>query len=107
MALADGYRESKASWLSVIQDVQARGLKTPPQLAIGDSTLGFWAALDEAWPPNSGQRCWVQKTANVRNEMPNSIQGKAKAGLHEIWMAETQAQVEMAFDRFVRDFSAK
>ncbi len=84
LALSDGYRESKASWLSVIQDLQARGLKTPPQLAIGDGALGFWAALDEAWPQTRCQRCWVHKTANVLNELPKSIQGKAKAGLHEI-----------------------
>lgn len=89
LALSDGYRESKASWLSVIQDLQARGLKTPPQLAIGDGALGFWAALDEAWPQTRCQRCWVHKTANVLNAMPKSIQGKAKAGLREIWMAET------------------
>jgi putative transposase len=107
LALSDGYRESKASWLSVIQDLQARGLKTAPQLAIGDGALGFWAALDEAWPQTRCQRCWVHKTANVLNELPKSVQGKAKAGLHEIWMAETKAQAEKAFDRFVRDFSAK
>ncbi len=69
--------------------------------------MGFWAALDEAWPQTRCQRCWVHKTANVLNELPKSIQGKAKAGLHEIWMAETQAQAEKAFDRFVRDFSTK
>jgi len=107
LALSDGYRESKASWLSLIQDLQARGLKTPPQLATGDGALGFWAALDEAWPQTRCQRCWVHKTANVLNELPKSIQGKAKAGLHEIWMAETKAQAGKAFDRFVRDFGAK
>jgi transposase-like protein len=107
LALSDGYRESKASWLSVIQDLQACGLKTPPQLAIGDGALGFWAALDEAWPETRCQRCWVHKTANILNELPKSIQGKAKAGLHEIWMAETKTQAEKAFDRFVRDFGAK
>ncbi len=49
----------------------------------------------------------MHKTANVLNELPKSIQGKAKAGLHEIWMAETQAQANKAFDRFARDFGAK
>jgi putative transposase len=107
LALTDGYRESKASWLSLIQDLQARGLKTSPQLAVGDGALGFWAALDEVWPQTRCQRCWVHKTANVLNALPKSIQGKAKAGLHEIWMAETQAQAEKAFDRFVRDYRAK
>lgn len=107
LALSDGYRESKASWLSVLQDLQMRGLKTPPVLAIGDGALGFWAAQEAAWPDTRGQRCWMHKTANVLNELPKSIQGKAKAGLHEIWMAETKAQAEKAFHRFVRDFAAK
>ena len=107
LALSDGYRESKASWLSVLQDLQARGLNTAPALAIGDGALGFWAAQAEAWPETRSQRCWVHKTANVLNELPQSIQGKAKAGLQEIWMAATQAQAEKAFDRCVRDFGAK
>src|SRR5512137_2539003 len=107
LALSDGYRESKASWLSLIQDLQARGLAAQPSLAVGDGALGFWAALDEAWPQTRCQRCWVHKTANVLNELPKSIQGKAKAGLHEIWMAETKAQAGKAFDRFVRDFGPK
>jgi len=107
LALEDGYRESKASWLAVIQDLQERGLADAPQLAVGDGALGFWAALDEAWPQTRCQRCWVHKTANVLNEMPKSIQGKAKAGLREIWMAETKAQAENAFDRFVKGYGAK
>jgi transposase-like protein len=107
LALSDGYRESKASWLTLIQDLASRGLKLPPKLAIGDGALGFWAALDEAWPQTRCQRCWVHKTANVLNELPKSIHGKAKAGLHEIWMAETKAKAEKAFDQFVRNFSAK
>jgi transposase-like protein len=84
LALSDGYREAKASWLSVLQDLQVRGLTRPPKLAIGNGALGFWAALDEAWPETRSQRCWVHKTAKVLNDLPKSIQGKAKAGLHDI-----------------------
>jgi len=107
LALSDGYRESKAAWLRILQDLRARGLTRVPALAVGDGALGFWAALDEVWPQTRPQRCWVRKTANGLNELPKSIQAKAKAGLHAIWMAETKAQAETAFDRFVRDFGAK
>jgi transposase-like protein len=107
LALSDGYRESKASWLSVVQDLQTRGLQEVPKLAIGDGALGFWAAINEAWPTTHHQRCWVHKTANVLAALPDSIQGKAKAGLKEIWMAETKAQANKAFDTFLRDFEAK
>lgn len=107
LALSDGYRESKASWLSVVQDLQARGLASAPKLAIGDGALGFWAAVSEAWPETRCQRCWVHKAGNVLAALPDSVQGKAKAGLREIWMAETRKQAEKAFDRFIRDFEAK
>ena len=43
LALSDGYRESKAAWLSILQDLQARGLTRGPALAVGDGALGFWA----------------------------------------------------------------
>ena len=49
----------------------------------------------------------MHKTANVLNDLPKSIQGKAKAGLQEIWNAATKAHAHQAFDRFVRDFGAK
>lgn len=107
LALLDGYRESKASWLSVLQDLQARGLQDAPKLATGDGALGFWSAINEAWPTTQHQRCWVHKTANVLAALPDSMQGKAKAGLKEIWMADTKAQANKAFDSFLRDFEAK
>jgi putative transposase len=107
LALSDGFRESKASWLALIQDLQARGLKDAPRLAVGDGALGFWAAQAEAWPETRCQRCWFHKTGNILNELPKSIQGKAKGALHEIWMAETKAMAEKAFDRFERDYGQK
>jgi len=107
LALSDGYRESKAFWLGVLQELQARGLQDAPKLATGDGALGFWAALNEAWPTTQHQRCWVHKTANVLAALPDSIQGKAKAGLKEIWMAETKAQANKAFDTFLRGFATK
>jgi transposase-like protein len=35
------------------------------------------------------------------------MQPKAKSALHEIWMAETKAKAQTAFERFVRSFGAK
>jgi putative transposase len=39
--------------------------------------------------------------------LPDSVQGKAKAGLREIWMAATKAGAEKAMAGFQRDFAAK
>ena len=39
--------------------------------------------------------------------MPKSLQSKAKGHLQDIWMAETQADAEAAFDFFVEAYGAK
>jgi putative transposase len=107
IAIADGYRESEQSWRELLLDVKSRGLVIDPKLATGDGALGFWAALRKVYPATREQRCWVHKTANVLNKMPQHLQGKAKAMLHEIWMAATKAEAEKAFVRFAETFRAK
>lgn len=107
IAIADGYRESEQSWKELLLEVKARGLGIDPKLAIGDGALGFWAAVRKVFPSVAEQRCWVHKTANVLNKLPKGLQGKAKAMLHEIWMAQSKAEAEKAFDLFIETFQAK
>lgn len=107
MAIADGYRESEQSWKELLLEVKARGLLVDPKLAIGDGALGFWAAVRKVFPSVAEQRCWVHKTANVLNKLPKGLQGKAKAMLHEIWMAQSKAVAENVFDLFIETFQAK
>lgn len=107
LAIEDGVRESKQSWREVLLELKGRGLTIPPRLAVGDGALGFWAAVREIYPETRPQRCWVHKTANVLNYLPKSLQPKAKAALHEIWMAETKPQALVAFGQFVTTFEAK
>ena len=49
----------------------------------------------------------MHKTANVLNKMPKSVHSKAKSMLHDIWMAETRAEADKAFDLFVETFQGK
>jgi transposase-like protein len=107
IAVTDGYRESEQSWRELLLDLKSHGLRIEPKLAVGDGALGFWAALRKVWPTTREQRCWVHKTANVLNTMPKGVQPKAKAMLHDIWMAETKAAANKAFDLFVETFEAK
>ena len=107
IAITDGYRESEESWRELLLDVRSRGLAIDPKLAVGDGALGFWAALGKIYPTTRVQRCWVHKTANVLNKLPKSLQPKAKAMLHDIWMAETKKDAEKAFERFIETFGAK
>ena len=107
VAIADGYRESEQSWKELLLDCKARGLTVEPKLATGDGALGFWAALRKVCASTREQRCWVHKTANVLNKMPKHLQPKAKAMLHEIWMADTRKDAHEAFDLFIETFRAK
>ena len=107
VAVQDGLRESEQSWRELLLDLKARGLNKPPKLAVGDGALGFWAALRKVFGKTREQRCWVHKTANVLNYLPKGKQGKAKGLLHDIWMSETKAEADRAFDLFVETYEAK
>jgi putative transposase len=107
VGLADGIRESAQSWKELLLDLKRRGLAMAPQLAVADGALGFWKAIDEVWPKTRPQRCWVHKTANVLNKLPKNLHVKAKHALQDIWMAETRADAEAAFDGFVESYGVK
>ena len=82
LAVWDGIHESKASWLEVLRDLNARGLTASPKLAVGDGALGFWAALEEEHSQVREQRCWVHKTSNVLDKLSQSVQPYAKKLIH-------------------------
>jgi transposase-like protein len=102
-----GVRESAQSWRELLVDIKARGLKVPPEVAVGDGAMGFWKALDEVFPGTRHQRCWVHKIANVLNKFPKSMQPTVKADLREIWQADTRAAAEAAMDTFAEKYGAK
>jgi putative transposase len=106
IALEDGYRESTESWLSLLRDLKARGMRAPV-IAVGDGALGFWAALRDAFPETREERCWVHKIANVLDKLPKSLQAKAKSALHEMMNAPTKAECEKLVNAFVADYQAK
>lgn len=107
VGFTDGARESAQDWRELLLDLRRRGLKMAPELVIADGGLGFWKAAGEVWPRTREQRCWVHKTANVLGKLPLSQQPKAKRALHEIWMAETKAAAQAAFDAFIESYQVK
>lgn len=106
VAVEDGYRESRESWLSVLRDLSRRGMESP-LLAIGDGALGFWGALGDVWPEAAEQRCWVHRTANVLDKLPKRLQPKAKDHLHQIFQAETKEIAQEEVRRFVQEYDDK
>ena len=107
VAISDGYRESKESWVDLLLDLKRRGLQSGPLLATGDGAMGFWAALEEVFPQAAHQRCWFHKMGNVLNALPKSQQARAKSDLQNIWMAATREEAQSAFAWFVESYQAK
>jgi len=107
LAVCDGYRESKQSWIEMLLELKSRGLITCPSLAVGDGALGFWAALREVYPGAAEQRCWVHKTANILDKLPKSVQGKAKKMIHDMYLAENQKTALAACSLFIETFKDK
>jgi transposase-like protein len=106
IALEDGYRESTASWLSLLRDLKRRGMLAP-KLATGDGALGFWAALRQVYPETQEQRCWVHKIANVLDKLPKRVQPRAKDMLHEIMRAPDRHSALQDIERFSQEYQAK
>ena len=63
--------------------------------------------MREVYGTTREQRCWVHKTANVLNKLPKSVQPRAKQHRQDIWMAETRAVAEKAFDFFLEAYGPK
>ena len=79
LAVVDGYHESEAGWVEVIEQRESQGLPAPPNLITGDGTLGLWKA----------------------------VQPKIREARHDIWMADTRQAAHVAFDSRLRRFEAK
>ena len=74
---------------------------------MGDGALGFWKALDEAFPSTRHQRCWQHKTLNVLDKLPKSVQPNAHRDLREIWLSENRAVADAAMTTFAEKYAPK
>ena len=107
LAVTPGYRESAESWKELLLELKDRGMSVDPKLAIADGALGFWKALPQVFATTKGQRCWVHKTANILDKMPKTVQPRAKALIHDMYMAETEKEAKRAFNHFVEAYEDK
>lgn len=105
VAVHQGVRESKQSWLECLRDLRARGLQHDPKLVIGDGALGLWSALGEAMPSADQQRCTVHKTMNVLNAIPKKLHPMIKGHLHRIFDAPQKQQAEREIQNFQKAYA--
>jgi putative transposase len=91
LALEEGYRESKESWLVLLRRLKARGMNEPA-VAIGDGALGFWAAASEVWQWSKQQRCWLHKIRNVLDKLPKRERPEAVKSLRAIYLSASKEE---------------
>ncbi len=102
-----GHRESSQSWYELLAGIRARGLSIAPKIAVGDGAMGFWNALDKAFPSTKHQRCWVHKVKNVLNCFPKQMAPAVKSDLNDIQHAETRSEAESAMELFTEKYKLK
>ena len=84
--------ESEAAWRAVLDDLIARGLRTPELLLI-DGGAGLERALAGLWPEVPTQRCTVHKHRNLLAHAPEALREEITADYNDMIYAETSAEV--------------
>ena len=87
--------ESEAAWRGILDDLVARGLRTP-EFLITDGAAGLERALAALWPDVPAQRCTVHKHRNLLAHAPDALHDEVTADYTDMIYAETAKEVEAA-----------
>jgi len=76
--------ESKDGWVSVLEDLRARGA-THNDLIVTDGHDGLLAAVTDLFGATPRQRCLLHKQRNVLNAIPRRVRQDIEAELVGLW----------------------
>ncbi|MBV8868068.1 MAG: IS256 family transposase [Acetobacteraceae bacterium] len=93
--------ESEAAWRGVLDDLVARGLRTPEFLIV-DGAAGLERALAALWPGVPAQRCTVHKHRNLLAHAPDALHEEVSADYTDMVYAATPKEVESRRKAFLR-----
>jgi transposase-like protein len=98
--------ESEAAWRALLDDLVARGLKTPEFLIV-DGAAGLEKALAALWPEVPTQRCTVHKHRNLLAHAPDHLHEEVSADYTDMIYAETAKEIEERRKAFLRKWRLK
>jgi transposase-like protein len=98
--------ESEAAWRAVLDDLIARGLRTPEFLIV-DGGAGLERALASLWPDVPAQRCTVHKHRNLLAHAPDALHEEVSADYTDMIYAATAKEVEQRRRAFLRKWRLK
>jgi putative transposase len=98
--------ESEAAWRGMLEDLIARGLKTPALVTI-DGAPGLEKALGLVWPKTLVQRCTVHKLRNLLAHAPERLHEEVSNDYHDMIYSETAKEIETRRKAFIRKWRLK
>jgi putative transposase len=98
--------ESEAAWRGVLDELIARGLRTPDFLII-DGAAGLERALASLWPAVPTQRCTVHKHRNLLAHAPERLHEEITADYTDMIYAESACEIETRRRAFLRKWRLK
>ena len=93
--------ESEAAWRALLDNLAARGLRTP-ELVIVDGGSGLEKALAALWPEAPVPRCTVHKHRNLVAHAPDRLHEEVSADDTVMIYAATPKEIETKRKAFVR-----
>lgn len=101
-----GQAESARFWLSVLNDIQRRGVQDILIASI-DNLKGFSQAIEAVFPRTKVQLCIVHQIRNSLKYVSHKDRTAVVASLKEIYHANDKEQAEKALARFDEQWSKK
>jgi putative transposase len=98
--------ESEAAWRAILDDLIARGLRTPA-FVIVDGAPGLEKALAALWPEVPAQRCTVHKHRNLLAHAPDRLHEEVSADYTDMIYAATPTEVAERRKAFLRKWRLK
>src|SRR5947208_13119639 len=98
--------ESEAAWRGVLDDLIARGLRTP-EFLVTDGGAGLERALAALWPEVPAQRCTVHKHRNLLAHAPEALHEEVSADYTDMIYAASAKAVEAKRKAFLRKWRLK
>jgi putative transposase len=98
--------ESREAWTEFVEDLRARGLRTP-LLVVIDGNAGLRHAVGRTWPTTVVQRCAVHKLRNLERKAPKHALDELREDFHRIVYAASAEAGRAAYRAFERTWTKR
>jgi transposase-like protein len=86
--IGPGHRESYDNWKTFLQEMTARGLRTP-LMVVTDGNPGLVRAVEEIFPESLRQRCQRHRMNNILGKAPKEAWETLKKEIHQSFTARS------------------